>query len=261
LINWILNGQDGWSTARIQQIKETEERLDVKVQNAPQVRTVYLTSWVDGAGHVNFRPDVYDLDDTGFIVGQPLAPGELSDDGQRFVLKAQVYKVDEAPDQPDYFSFFGSRRKTKASNDDQFNFFGTRRNQERGGSNSFFFGSSGSKPKKTVSDDDGGIGAIFNFNRPGTGKVKKKPDDKTKKKEAATAGKKKPVVANAKKKPQQSAAADKKAGPAGTGEPIKKKKKVEEASVSAAPAASATTAPAASKTAAPAGPRFGQEAP
>jgi hypothetical protein len=250
LINWILNGQEGWSPARIDQVKSSEERMDVKVQNPPQVRTVYLTAWVNGAGQVNFRPDVYDLDATRFIVGQPLAPGELSDDGERYVLKAQVYKVEEVPDQPAYFSLFGARSK---SNDDPFDFFGSRRTT-RGKSNTSFFGSSSAKPKKSVtSDDDGGLGAIFNFNRSGAGKVKKKPDDKTKKKEAATAGKnkKKPVVAS-KKKPEQTAAAQKKPQPAGTTEPVKKKKKVEEASATTTAAAPATAPPP------PAGPQFGQ---
>jgi hypothetical protein len=255
LINWILNGQDGWSPARIDQIKASEERLDVKVQNAPQVRTVYLTSWADGAGQVDFRPDVYDLDDTGFIIGQPLAPGELSDDGQRYVLKAQVYKVEETPDEPAFFSLFGSRRKAKSGNDDPFSFFGSRDTRER--SSPSFFGSSSSTPKKSVSNEDDGLGSIFNFNRPATGKVKKKKlDDTTKKKEAATAGKKKPVVASSgKKKTEQTAAAQKKPQPAGTSEPVKKKKKVEEASATAA-APAATAAPAT-----PAGPVFGQPAP
>jgi L,D-transpeptidase YcbB len=258
LINWILNGQDGWSLARIDEIKASEERLDVKVTNPPQVRTVYLTSWVDGSGEVNFRPDIYDMDDTGFIVGQPLAPGEFSDDGQRYVLKAQVYKVDEVPDAPAYRSFFGSRR-AKAGNDDPFDFFNSRRTRTK--PNASFFRSSSSKTKKTlVEDDDNGIGAIFNFNRPGTGKVKKKVSDKTKKgdktkkKEAASAGKKKPVVpSNGKKKTEQTAAAQKKPQPAVTSEPVKKKKKVEEASAAAAPAAAAT--------AAPAEPKFGRQTP
>jgi hypothetical protein len=249
LINWILNGQDGWSPARIQQIKESEERLDVKVQNPPQVRTVYLTSWVNGSGEVNFRPDVYNLDDTDFIVGQPLAPGELSDNGLRYVLKAQVYKVEEVPDEPAFFSLFGSRRKTK-NNDDSFSFFGSRET-ERGRSSPFFFGSSTDKSKKSASDDDDGIGTIFNFNRPAMGKLKKKSSDKIKKKQA-TAGKKKPLVpSNTKKKTEETAAVEKKSRPAGTGEPVKKKKKVEEASATAA-----TPAPAAST-----GPQFGQQAP
>lgn len=236
LINWILNGQDGWDPSRIEQVKASEERLDVKVVNPPQVRTVYLTAWVNGSGQVNFRPDVYDLDDTDFVVGQPLAPGELSDEGQRYVLKAQVYKVEETPDGPSPFGFFFSRRSPGAERasygNSPFGFFGTRRKPT-------------TETKKVDDDDDDGV--LFNFNRSSTGKVKKKvvkkPDDKNKKKPpAATASKKKPVVAaNAKNTDVKSADAKKKTEPgaetAKKPEPdvIIKKKKVEEATATPGP--------------------------
>ncbi|MGE0008677.1 MAG: murein L,D-transpeptidase [Parvibaculaceae bacterium] len=236
LINWILDGQDGWSRARIEQIKASEERLDVKVQNPPQVRTVYLTSWVNGAGQVNFRPDVYDLDGTGFVVGQPLAPGELSEDGQRYVLKARAYKVEEVPDQPEAFSIFGSHRKSRneraasGNDDDPFSFFKRRTTRRK---SSTLFGQSdddGQPGKKSLTDVDdyNNDGVIFNFNRPspagvkkkGASNLKKKSDGKTKK----AAGKKKKVEKTAtaqKKKPQP--------------QPVKKKKKIEEATASVGP--------------------------
>jgi L,D-transpeptidase YcbB len=242
LINWILNGQDGWSRARIDEVSASEERLDVKVKNPPQVRTVYLTSWVNGAGQVNFRPDVYDMDGTGFVVGQPLAPGEFSDDGQRYVLKAQVYKVEEVPDHSEYFSIFSPRHRSERAsygNSDPFDFFG-RRKTVRGKSNTFYSGSKSTRPKKSLADIDDDDDTIFNFNRP-RAKVKKKIlldlKKKTKKKEAATGGKKKPAAAAdaKKKKTEQTAAAQKNAQPAAAAEPVKKKKKLEEASVSAGP--------------------------
>jgi murein L,D-transpeptidase YcbB/YkuD len=243
LINWILNGQDGWSPGRIDQVAASEERVDVKVQNPPQVRTIYLTSWVNGAGQVNFRPDVYNLDGTGFVVGQPLAPGELSDDGQRYVLKAQVYKVEEVPDQPESFSIFSPRRKrTSFSNDDPFGFFKSRRTR----SNTSYFGSTGTKAKKSLADiEDDNDNVLFNFNRPSSASVKKKTlfdlkkKRKTDLKKSEAAGKKKPVAAaNAKKKKvEQTAAAQKKpqAAPAAATTVVKKKKKLEEASATAGP--------------------------
>jgi murein L,D-transpeptidase YcbB/YkuD len=258
LVNWILNGQDGWSPARIEQIKQSEERLDVKVQNAPQVRTVYLTAWVNGAGQVNFRPDIYDLDSTGFVVGQPLAPGELSDDGQRYVLKAQVYKVEEVPEG---FSIFGSRRRTASTgNDEPFSFF---RPRSRDDGRTFFFGSTDTKAKKSLADVDDGDGVVNNFNRSSSGNVKKKVFFDFKKKkwlggdktDATATGKKKPAkTANAKKKKiDQTAANQKKPQATATTQPVKKKKKLEEASATSAPAATST--PAAKP--APAGPVFG----
>jgi murein L,D-transpeptidase YcbB/YkuD len=245
LVNWILNGQDGWSPARIEQIKQSEERLDVKVENAPQVRTVYLTAWVNGAGQVNFRPDIYDLDSTGFVVGQPLAPGELSDDGQRYVLKAQVYKVEEVPEG---FSIFGSRRRTASTgNDEPFSFF---RPRSRDDGRSSFFGSTDAKAKKSLADDDDSDGVVTNFNRPSSGSAKKKVFYDFKKKKWLGAadkgdatGKKKPATtANVKKKKVDQTASNQKKSTTTSAQPVKKKKKVEEASVASSPAASAPAA-------------------
>jgi hypothetical protein len=87
LVNWILNGQDGWNPARIAGMADSLERLDVKLADPPQIRWVYLTAWTTATGQVNFRDDIYQLDGTGFVVGQPMPVGEYSDDGQRWVLK------------------------------------------------------------------------------------------------------------------------------------------------------------------------------
>lgn len=246
LVNWILNGQDGWSSGRIEEVKASVERIDVKLQNPPQVRTIYLTSWVNGAGQVNFRPDVYDLDGSGFVVGQPLAVGETSSDGKRYVLNDPVYEIEDRSGRS--FGFFGQRRTNKTERvgaGDPFDFFNTRRT--RGKSEGFSFGSSDAKPKKSladIDDDDDYNGSIFNFNRASPANVKKKTyfdfkkkkTDGVKKKEAATAGKKKPAATtDAKKKVEQTASAQKKPQPAPDGVVVKKKKKVEEASATAAP--------------------------
>jgi murein L,D-transpeptidase YcbB/YkuD len=115
LLNWILNGQDGIDAARIAELARTEERLDVKLVNPPQLRVTYLTAWTNRQGEVNFRSDVYELDGTGFVVGQPLPVGETSG-GQRFVLKPvprQLASVDAA--EAEGFFWFGSRpRKSTA---------------------------------------------------------------------------------------------------------------------------------------------------
>lgn len=73
LTDWILAGQDGWDRNRIDLVVKSGERLDVKVAKPPQVRWVYLTSWVDSDGFLNFRDDIYNLDGTGFVTGQPAA--------------------------------------------------------------------------------------------------------------------------------------------------------------------------------------------
>jgi peptidoglycan hydrolase-like protein with peptidoglycan-binding domain len=86
LLNWILNGQDGIGPSQIEYLAQSLERKDVKLVAPPQLRVAYLTAWPSGNGTVAFRDDVYDLDGSGFVVGQPMPVSETQD-GQRFVLK------------------------------------------------------------------------------------------------------------------------------------------------------------------------------
>jgi hypothetical protein len=79
---------------RIREVAESAERLDVNVNEGPQVRWVYLTAWVTDDGSVNFRPDIYDLDATGFVVGQPLPVGQ-GVGSQRWVTKPLPYGYDD----------------------------------------------------------------------------------------------------------------------------------------------------------------------
>lgn len=87
LVDWILNRQDGWDMDRIREVAEKVERTDVKLINAPELRWVYLTAWALPDGEVHFRPDIYELDGSGFIVGQPTPVGEMAADGRRWLDK------------------------------------------------------------------------------------------------------------------------------------------------------------------------------
>jgi L,D-transpeptidase YcbB len=71
LIDWIMNGQDGYDDSQFEFITATAVTSETKVQNPPDVRFMYLTGWATEDGRVNFRPDVYKLDGKGFILGQP----------------------------------------------------------------------------------------------------------------------------------------------------------------------------------------------
>ena len=73
--------------ASIEDLAQSLERMDVKLVAPPQLRVAYLTAWPTSDGTVAFRGDVYGLDGTGFVVGQPLPVGEKSATGERFVLK------------------------------------------------------------------------------------------------------------------------------------------------------------------------------
>ena len=115
LINWLLRGQDGIDAARVSNLAETKERLDVTIASAPQLRVVYLTAFPSKDGTVGFRPDIYQLDKAGFVVGQPLPVGETMG-GQRFVLKP-VPRLQQgvADNDGGFFSLFGSRNPDKQS--------------------------------------------------------------------------------------------------------------------------------------------------
>lgn len=170
LLNWILNGQDGIDPSQIEYLAESLERKDVKLVAPPQLRVAYLTAWPTSDGIVAFRNDVYGLDGTGFVVGQPLPVGEKSASGERFVLKPvprQLAQIDEA--EADGFFWFGKRsRKDESAADSR---------------------STGSVVKKSKT-------ASF-FNRDDDSKDAKK---KIVKKKIASTSKKKTTLADVKKK-------------------------------------------------------------
>ncbi len=151
LMEWVLNGQDGIDGSQIAALAETLERRDVKLTTPPQLRVTYLTAWPVGKS-VAFRRDVYGLDGTGFTVGQPLPQGEVSDDGQRFVLKPVPRKpaaVDA--DEAEGFGLFGSRLRKPGKQPQSTNFFD--REAESSGGGDFIIKKpvSGSKKRATVS--------------------------------------------------------------------------------------------------------------
>jgi murein L,D-transpeptidase YcbB/YkuD len=235
LVDWILNGQEGWGPGRIESVAQTKERLDVTIQNAPQLRVVYLTAWANGSGPANFRNDIYGLDGTGFVVGQPLPEGEVSDEGQRFILKPVPVKAT-------------TTRALQEDDDSAWSFT--------------------TKPKKRTATangrlvrerNQGTLVDIFGVNKNKTTVKRKQAQTTTKKKQstakATTSKTTKTAKTTTKKKPTQTAATKKttttkaaatatpKAKPA-TADAKKKKKKVEEV------ATAATTPPADKKTAA-----------
>ena len=71
VVNWIINGQQGFNNTRYEMLTASEQPYDLKVQDPPDVRWMYLTAWATEDGAVNFRPDIYGLDGSGFTLGQP----------------------------------------------------------------------------------------------------------------------------------------------------------------------------------------------
>jgi peptidoglycan hydrolase-like protein with peptidoglycan-binding domain len=158
LLDWILNGQDGLGAPEIAAYAETLENREVKLAEPPQLRVTYLTAWPVG-NTVAFRDDVYDLDNSGFIVGQPMPVGELSDEGQRFVLKPvprQPSVVDE--DEFGGFTLFSRHRNKQNEFVDTVNADGTATPRKRrtffGGLYEEDLGSANAAKKKTATADE-----------------------------------------------------------------------------------------------------------
>ena len=112
LVNWVMNGQDGVNAEAIAGLARSLQRVDETLINPPQLRVAYLTAWPSAGGTVSFRNDIYQMDASGFTVGQPMPVGELSPDGKRFVLKPlpRALSVDAA--EADGSGFFGFHKST-----------------------------------------------------------------------------------------------------------------------------------------------------
>lgn len=71
VVDWVLRNQGDYSPDQYGQIISSRQPFELKVQDPPSVRFMYLTAWATPEGAVNFRPDIYHLDGAGFVLGQP----------------------------------------------------------------------------------------------------------------------------------------------------------------------------------------------
>lgn len=67
LAAWILKDQQGWSQDRIEDMKETGKRLDLRLKKPVQIRFIYVTAWATEDGVVQFRRDLYQKDGVGAV--------------------------------------------------------------------------------------------------------------------------------------------------------------------------------------------------
>lgn len=62
LAYWLLGQNDGWDEERIAKMKETGERLDVRLATPVPLHFVYITAWATEDGTIQFRRDLYNRD-------------------------------------------------------------------------------------------------------------------------------------------------------------------------------------------------------
>lgn len=62
---WLLAGNGGWSVERIKAMRESGERLDVRIKSPTPLQWVYITAWATEDGIVQFRRDIYSRDGVG----------------------------------------------------------------------------------------------------------------------------------------------------------------------------------------------------
>lgn len=67
LAEWLLKDQKGWDGERIKLMKETGERLDLRLKKTVPLHFVYITAWATEDGVVNFRRDLYQRDGIGAV--------------------------------------------------------------------------------------------------------------------------------------------------------------------------------------------------
>jgi murein L,D-transpeptidase YcbB/YkuD len=65
LAAWILHEQDGWDPEHIAQVKESGQRIDVRLKKPIPLHFVYLTAWATEDGVIQFRRDLYQKDGVG----------------------------------------------------------------------------------------------------------------------------------------------------------------------------------------------------
>lgn len=63
LAEWTLNRQSGWDLARVESAMHSGSRQQVELDSSIPVYILYWTAFVDDAGQVQFRPDLYGHDE------------------------------------------------------------------------------------------------------------------------------------------------------------------------------------------------------
>ena len=62
LLMYLLRKDEKWNQERVDTILKTDKEYGIPIKPTVPVYIVYFTSWVDSKGQLNFRNDIYNLD-------------------------------------------------------------------------------------------------------------------------------------------------------------------------------------------------------
>ncbi len=63
LVLYLLRNEKDWNEAKVDKILTTDQEVGIRVRPTVSVYIAYFTAWVDNTGQLNFRNDLYNLDD------------------------------------------------------------------------------------------------------------------------------------------------------------------------------------------------------
>ena len=63
LLLYLLRNDKKWNQEKVDEILKTNKEFSIPIKPAVPVYIVYFTAWVDTAGQLNFRNDIYNFDE------------------------------------------------------------------------------------------------------------------------------------------------------------------------------------------------------
>jgi L,D-transpeptidase YcbB len=91
---WLLQDNPGWSRAELDAGIEKGQRLDIRLTHKVPVAWTYLTGWAARDGTINFRDDIYGLDEKPTVMAEAREPTAL------VAARASGFVLQSAADRP-----------------------------------------------------------------------------------------------------------------------------------------------------------------
>ena len=63
LVNYLLRNNNDWNPEKVDEILLTDVQIGIRISPTVPVYIAYFTAWVDTNGQLNFRNDLYNMDE------------------------------------------------------------------------------------------------------------------------------------------------------------------------------------------------------